>query len=295
MTTALLIPALLLPLAAPPAPAEIQEAQRLFREVQRLSRQDDGKLWRLYLEGPMLLVEPVSRRAWANRPFPGWRREAESVWAGELAVSELTPTLTLEGKTWAVASLPLPPEGMERARWLARLLFRRLEPALGLPPNRPQPSHLSTREAARWMRLEASALRRALAGTGPEQRAALEDALVFRVWRRAAFKAWSNRERVLELNDGLAEYTAVVLTVKEEAARRDEAFRRLAQFDPPGFAPAFGLAYGLLMDLRSKRWRELLDPEVDLGLVLREVWSLAPALVSQEEAKRRAGFYRGAE
>lgn len=282
------------PVEPPPAP-ETEAAKRLFQEAERLSRQDDGKLWRLYLEGPMLVVDPRFRLGWANQAFPGWTRAARMLWAGEIGQRVLEPVLQVEGKAWAVAELPAPADPLQRSRWLTRLLFRRLEGALGLPSNRPRPSHLATPEAARWMMLEAAALRRALAGSGASQRAALEDALVFRVWRRAEFKLWSNRERVLELNDGLAEYTAVVLTVKDEPARREEAFRMLSRLDPVRFAPAFGLAYGLLMDQRSKRWRELLDPEVDLALVLREVWSLAPALVSREEAERRAGFYRGAE
>ncbi len=149
-----------------------------------------------------------------------------------------------------------------------RSLFRRLEPTLGLPRNRPEAGYLEQPDARRWLSLEAAALRRALTSQGPAFQEALEDAIVFRVWRRARFKPDSNAERILELNEGLGEFTARMLVTPKRPELTRQALELLDRVSARGFARAFGLAYGLLMEGRKKsRWRGLIDGEVDLGLV----------------------------
>ena len=75
------------------------------------------------------------------------------------------------------------------------------------------------------------------------------------------------------------------------AGRVREAAELLSEVDGQSFAPAFGLSYGLLMDRKRRAWRDLLDGDVDLGLVAREVWGLTPPLVSNQEVERRANRY----
>jgi hypothetical protein len=97
-------------------------------------------------------------------------------------------------------------------------------------------------------------------------------------------------ERIRELNDGLAEYTALRLVMGSGRALTEAVLERLAEAEQ--FERATGPAYCALLDERSGRWRELVSGAADLGLLLREVWKLAPPLVSAGEAERRAGQYR---
>lgn len=276
---------------APLRPAGLNEARAVFREAETLSRKDDGRLWKVYLRGPLLLIDPASGQAWANEEIADWSHAAQGVWQGALPEAAGRDVLSLAGRTWGILRLPLPEDGTARRSTIARVLFRRVEPKLGFASNRPPAAHLRSAEGLRWLALEAAALARALRGSKQEGKAALEDALVFRAWRRARFKPESAQERLLELNDGLAEYTAISLTTDSFASRRDYALGLLAGVSRETFARAFGLTYGILMDQQNKRWRDLLDSEVDLALVAREVWKLSPPLVSSGEAERRAGNY----
>jgi hypothetical protein len=288
-----LIPFVLLPAVGALPSAAIQRAAELFREAEALSRKDDGRLWKVYLRGPSLILDPESGEAWSNEELPGWRAAAKGIWEGRCPEAKGRPAISLQGRWWTVMALPAPSDTLERQRWVARALFRRIEPSLGYSTRRPAMAHLKEPEARRWLLLEAAALRRALGVEGAQRADALEDALVFRAWRRTRFRPESGAERIAELNEGMAEYTAQALTTASPAERRRNSVTLLEGVSGPGFAPAFGLAYGVLMDLRNRKWRELLDGEVDLGFVLREVWNLTPPLVSGKEAERRASNYRG--
>lgn len=268
------------------------EVRQIFEVAASLSSRDDGRLWRTYLLGPLLVLGTVDGEVWSNRPLDGFAKRGGAIWHGWMDPLPGSATPQIGSERFAVIALPVPTDPLERRRTVARALFRRIESDLGYAVNRPFPDYLSSPSARYWLDLEATALIRAIDAKGADQKRALEDALAFRAWRRVQFRPDSLQERIRELNDGLGEYTALVLTSESKAALDSEVKALLTSVGPKTYATAFAAAYGVLMDRKSKRWRDLIDSQVDLGLVLREVWELSPPLVSREMAERRANSYR---
>jgi hypothetical protein len=84
-------------------------------------------------------------------------------------------------------------------------LFHRIQPQLGLfVPDLPN-EHLDTPDGRYWMQLEWKALSRALDSSGEIRLTAVRDALAFRAARRGRFAGAAESERVLEINEGLAQ------------------------------------------------------------------------------------------
>jgi len=177
-------------------------------------------------------------------------------------------------------------------------LYHRIQDDLGLPASNPPNNHLDTRDGRQWLQLEWRALRRALEADGAQTRKAIEDALVFRLYRRSLFPNSDSNERGLEMNEGLAEYTGVKLrgsTEKEsvaylakqlEAAESKQTFVR-------SFAYASGPAYGFLLDRVKSDWRRSLKPSNDLGTLARNLYAIELPADLKAEAEKRSAQYDG--
>ena len=122
-------------------------------------------------------------------------------------------------------------DSLERRVLLAHELWHRIQDSLGLPSGMPSNAHLATRDGRLWLRLEGRALRKALGAAGTLRLRALEDAIVFRRARRSLFPGSESDERTLELNEGLAEYSGIMLAIESPVARREQADRRLGILD----------------------------------------------------------------
>src|SRR5262249_1706369 len=133
-------------------------------------------------------------------------------------------------------------------------LFHRVQPDLHLLlPESASNDHLDTLEGRYWLQLEWRALARALILSGPRRLTATRDALAFRVKRRAIFPEARERERVLEINEGLAQYSATVMATDSPADAIDDAIDQLTRAARNesfvrSFPYALGAAYGLLLD-----------------------------------------------
>jgi hypothetical protein len=142
--------------------------------------------------------------------------------------------------------------------------------------------------------MEWRALERALRQAGPLRKAAIADALLFRSYRRSLFPDSAGNENVLELNEGLAEYTGVKLSsadLDETAVRADLILRQArnnATF-ARSFAYISGPAYGALLDFSGTPWRAGLKPSSDLGALLQERYGIR---VDASEAAARAALAR---
>lgn len=287
----LLEPLLIFLLAAHPAELSAEGADALFHHIQRLSRRDGGKLWKTELHGPVIVLDGITGTAWANHPIEGWTHWTNRSWRGQLKPGQDGPLIHDYANRWALLRHPLPQDERERDRQIVRALFRRLEPDLGLPANRPAAKHLESEEGLRWLRFEAQALQSALDTGKRIRREALIDALVFRAWRRSHHPEAANEERVLELNEGLAEYTALIVTLRKRAERTAWVQRALRSLNPSTYAISVAPAYGLLLDEKGERWRDSVNSQADLGLILKDQYELGTPLVSGEEAGRRAQRY----
>jgi hypothetical protein len=260
---------------APGQSIDPAKAASSFAEAKELSDKDAGHLWGLPLYGPILFVDPSSRDLVANQPDPqGTLHQQGAVWAGKLP-PELLPANTAlywQGKHWTMVMWPLPEHALPRRRLIAHELFHRLQDDLHLPQVNTQNPQLDTLEGRYWLQLEWRALADALLADGDSQTAAIRDALAFRAHRRQKFPESSETERLLELNEGLAEYTGYAASAPD---RPSAIWRISADLVSPqvatfvrSFAYTSGPAYGLLLDQRSPAWRSQLTPKSDFGALL---------------------------
>jgi len=291
--------------AAPPGSEngaiDLELAATYFEEARRLSETDAGKLWGTTLDGPMLFADPQTRRIVSNQvDTEGHLKKEESVFAGTLPdeVNMANTATHWAGVHWTMILWPLPEDKQERLNLMAHELWHRVQDGLGLPTSSPANGHLQERDGRIWLRLEWRALRRALEANAAERREAIRDALVFREYRRSLFDGAADEERALELNEGLAEYTGIVLSRRRPADRRAAAVlgivsRAQQESFMRSFAYASGPAYGILLDEAGANWRQGLVREGDLGNLLAKAASIDLSVDLRPEAQRRMSRYGG--
>lgn len=191
---------------------------------------------------------------------------------------------------------PVSDNRYSRQRLLMHESFHRIQNDIGLPMSNPSNAHLATAEGRIWTRLEWRALTEALLRSGSARRQALTDALTFRAKRRALAANAAEEERLLEMNEGLAEYTGLVLSGLPRTSLNDRAAVQLAQSEPQesfvrSFAYASGPAYALLLDVLGNAWRKKIRASDDLSEVARRAYGIGT--VSPSDAEKLIDRYAG--
>jgi len=258
-----------------PFPMDTVDARRFFLEVSELITRDAGALWGRTLEGPMLFVHAPSRTVLTLVPGSGdTLRPMGGFFTGTLPDAEPVANSSLDwnGRRWAMVVWPPRADSLERRVLFAHELWHRVQDSLGFSSGIPSNAHLGSRNGRLWLRLEGRALRKALVTSGPARARALQDAIAFRRERRRLFPGSDSDERTLELNEGLAEYSGIMLATASQEARIALTDRRLALLDSAtsferDFAYRTGPAWGLLLDELKPGWRTGLVPTADLAMI----------------------------
>ncbi|HEX6882733.1 MAG TPA: hypothetical protein VF530_05090 [Planctomycetota bacterium] len=293
-------------LAAPlqPRPQEdslgslpLSEVAAAFEAFEQACAREGGALWGLDLHGPVLLVDPQSRRLAANLPDEqDLLEERDGLFLGTLPANQPLANAPLEwaGRRWAMALVPfLGASEAERVTVLAHESFHCVQPRLGLYAFGPENEHLDGPEGRLWLQLEWNALQAALAHA-EDRRAALSDALDFRAARRARFPAAAERENPLELREGLASYTGLRVAGRSASEVVADCVARRGREDNlnRSFAYTSGPLYGYLLDAAGTEWRKGLGARSDLGALLAAAHGLTP---DAARAEARAQVHGGAE
>ena len=278
-------------------------ARAVFAEAGALCAADDGKLWGVSLCGPIMLVDPATHAFAANRnDAQGTLTDAGGVFTGTLPrdLNVANTAFEWSGIRWTQLQWPLPDDSGVRATLLMHESFHRVQPKLALPPPREADNaHLDTLDGRYLLQLEWRALAQALQAPGERTaRGAAEDALRFRNERRQLYPGAGESEAALELNEGLAQYTGVMLGNATPEARTAAALRDLLQQaqDPSfvrSFAYANGPAYGLLLDRFAAGWQRRIAPGDDLGVLLLNGLKISGVADSASQLGKRAARYDG--
>ena len=276
---------LALPVAARAQSMPIDTALALayFDELRRSGSADAGALWGRAVHGPMIFVDPSSGAIVASEADrEGLLQRQGSLWTGKLpsSVAPANTATTLGGRRYSMVMWPVPDNRYSRMRLLMHEAFHRIQDSIGLPMNNPSNAHLATRQARVWTRLEWRALAEALLRSGDERKRALRDALTFRARRHALSPTAAEDERQLELNEGLSEYTGLVLSGLPRAALFDRVAVQLAQYEQQesfvrNFAYATGPAYALLLDASGTQWRRRLTTSSSLPALAAAAYAVA--------------------
>jgi hypothetical protein len=299
---ALVIPVFGWSVMAQQSPIDTKLAEKYFQEAGALCDQDHARLWGISLCGPMLFVDPATHALVANNADrEGLLTRQGNVYVGNWPEGRPTANTANDwaGLKWTTIQWPLPINKYARARLMMHELFHRIQDQIGLPGSNPMNNHLDSLEGRILLQLEWLALREAVTHQGTERRKAMDDALVFRFRRRELFPQAAEEERALEMNEGLAEYTGVILsgrTVTEIpgylAARLDSAPNRVTTF-VRSFAYETGPAYGFLLDQIKPNWRTQLKKTDDLPIMLQTALRYKLPADLEVEARVRAHSYDG--
>jgi hypothetical protein len=280
---------ILVSLATSSASAQVDQerAAQYFREASALCEREGGRIWGVSLCGPMVIADAKSQTIATNQTPPDAKRPA--------ALGFANAAIDWGGTRWTTLIwIGLPANEPDRGRLMVHELFHRVQPQLGLFLNDQQAPHLDTPDGRYWIQLEWRALAKALESSSAVQSAAIADALAFRKARHAAFQGSAEIERVLEINEGLAQYTGTVVVHPAEKDAAADTVKQLAQAEKNvTFVRTFpypsGAGYGVLLDRFSPAWPRNFKPTDDLGQMLMTAARVDPAANPDEAAARYGG------
>ncbi len=288
------------PAGSDKAPIEFDWARDYLAEAKAAAAEDGGALWGVDLHGPILLVDRGSRFLVANAADgEGLLEKRGGVWTGHLPRDRNIANTALDwaGRRWTMVIWPLPSDRYARRKLVFHELFHRIQPELGIGAEDVPNDHLAGRDGRIWLRLEWRALAEALVREGEERRRAVADALAFRARRHELHPGAAAGERALELNEGLAEYTGLVMSGLPRRVLADRAAVELGRRESQesytrSFAYASGPAYGVLLDEADPDWRGGVSDETNLSALLAGALDLEVSAAGAEARAERYGAAR---
>ncbi len=272
-----------------------------FKEAEAATKKH-RQLWDKDLYSSMLLVNPKTREVIANEAdTAGILTGNAGLYTGYLPpkVNIANTALHWSGKHWAMLLLPLPKDKHERITLLAHELYHKAQPSLGFALHNTANNHLDEKEGRVYLRLELEALKKALqASSSRERRQHLTSAFTFREYRHQLYPGADSTENLLELNEGLAEYTGFVIS---DRSRKQAAVHFAASMQSflanPTFVRSFAYqtipVYGYLLSNRQKYWNKQITPETDLTSYFVEAFKIKLPDDLKSESERRATAYNG--
>ena len=277
-----------------------------FQRLEELWDTDNGEIWGTPLHAPVVIVCAETRDAVANMPDPLGRLTRQYVNGGAVYVGRYYPqgivgetAVNWLGQRWGMvswhyidmASRHFYYEAVEEYhRWswwmydaseailtvMAHEAFHALQPEMfGIFGGSGVPGAWGATQI--YYHLEVNALVKAFSSTDDERLAAINHALSIRHHRRQNF-AVARDENLMEVAEGLAVYTvdlrlllnrdmieAVVTSMPEMFMSVDSARGAAIMF---GYFS--GALYGLLLEDLGIDWKGYVDPNTDLGQLLKE-------------------------
>ena len=266
-------------------PSSAVTPHQVIQEARRAWAAEGGRIWGRSLAGPLLVVDPDSRKVWASEvDCEGHLQEDAGIFTGTFPKNESVANTAVDwaGKRWTMVVLPLPEDVQKRHVLLIHESWHRIQPSLGLNIQDRSNGHLDTLEGRYWLQLEWRALAKAFKTSGKNRRTWVAAALACRTRRQNLFSQAAEAERSLELAEGLPEYTGI-----RAAGTRDLALEKLRKTAGPharSFAYTSGPAYGLLLDDRAPGWTRRVRLATDLSVLLQEAYLLPTATLGDAEA-----------
>lgn len=273
---ALIFPAVLLcrqPAQAQFSDRETSQAAQFFHEAKQASDKDHGQLWGRALYGPMVLVDPATHAALANEADSAHSfTDRNGVFAGKVPddFGVANTSQNWQGRVWTIVRWPLPDDVFERRNLMMHELFHQLQQKTSLPKSDANCVHLDKFEGRLLLKLELAALKSAMASYPRINTQDLQNALIIRAWRYHQFTDADTSERSLEQNEGLAEFTGLMLSGRTPVQMKDYLVKSIDNFDRhPSFVRSMayitGPAYGFLLSAKDPHWNKVFLQPHDLS------------------------------
>ena len=260
-------------ISAPHSAQEDLSYEEVFEDLEDILKKDGKKFWNHGLYGPIILVEPATRKLYANENNnSGTLEKIGEIYTGILPqdVNIANTSVDWEGRRWAMILLPLPKDSIERRNLLIHESFHRIQPAIGFGDlEEANNEHLNTREGRTLLKLELEALKDALASQSERvQKGHLENAFFFRKERQKNATI-REAENSLELNEGLAEYSGLMLSGSEREEKANHLLKSIDElYKNPSFVRSFAYhtvaIYGFILSEKHPNWHKSIDRKTNL-------------------------------
>ncbi|APA93327.1 hypothetical protein [Myroides sp. ZB35] len=281
----------------------LEQANVCFDEFKHAAEQHKS-LWNIDLYGPILLIDSETRTIYANEEDKENKLKPEGgVYIGTLPknINIANTAIEWEGKRWAMIMLPLSDNVQNRINLLSHESFHRVQPTLGFKLNNTDNNHLDQKEGRVYLRLELEALKQAIqAHSLKERNKHLTAALSFRKYRQSLYNESSTTENNLELNEGIAEFTGLMVSNRTKKETADHVSKEIDDFFKNAtyirsFAYHTIPVYGYLLSQQDKEWNKKINTTTNLTDYFIKVWNIQipnnlESTVNQLKSKYNGAF-----
>ncbi|HEY1977616.1 MAG TPA: hypothetical protein VGG89_13775 [Candidatus Baltobacteraceae bacterium] len=278
-------------------------AMAVLLRANALCAADNGRLWGVSLCVPIMLADPNTLQAVANRDVAGATRDGKLFGLTLPAGTQVANApFTYAGRHWAQIQWPMFGDADTQAVTLMHESFHIVQPKLGFNGNADTGSisgdeFLDTKPGRIWLRGELHALRAALQSSGEARTQALRDALTMRLYRHMLSATTGSRERQLDVLEGLAEGTGIDAGLPPNRRIRYALYDMTFVEKQPSYARAFayatGPAYTELLDAARSDWRRGITPASDVALLTMRDYGLDVETLSAVQAQAALARYGG--
>lgn len=251
----------------------LQDSIATYFDEIKVETIEHQQLWGKNLYGPILLVNPNTRQLFANfSDTAGVLKQNGKIFSGILPndLNIANTSINWNGKQWAMIMLPLPTSRQDRTNLLAHELFHVNQPLLGFQLSNTDNNHLDQKNGRIYLRLELEALKKAIQSPNKkEEKKHLTNALIFRKYRHSLYLGADSTENILELNEGIAEYTGLSVAGRTDK-QSIEHFEQFINsfFSNPTFVRSFAYQttpiYGYLLAKVKKGWNKEISINTNL-------------------------------
>lgn len=279
-----------------------EESIRLFFNELKAASDGAKQLWNQDLYGPTLLIDPSTRKIYANESDNmGTLAPKDNIYIGILPqdVNFSNTALDWNGKRWAMIMLPLPENRDDRINLLAHESFHRIQPDLGFALHNADNKHLDEMEGRISLRLEMESLKKALRSSDQDEiRKHLTNALIFRKYRYKQFAEGAVNENLLEMNEGIAEYTGIIVTSRQDEQTKSYLINGMERLlKNRTFVRSFAYqtipSYGYILYKKDHEWNKQINANTDLTAFFIKKFELKIPAPTQQIFKKLATAYNG--
>jgi len=276
-----------------------EKASQYFKNIEDICNHDNGKLWGKNLYGPIMFVDRVSRRTFANQPDNAdLLKEKNFVYTGLYPKELMINNSPVKFGEKIFSMVPLPPEEDEyRIKTRAiHSLFHRFQEDKGISSSGYNTSNMDEKEARLWMKLEWKALRKAINSDGELRQLAIRDALIFRGSNRELYPKYSSDENRFETYEGLATFTYTMLCTTSKEEYKIRLFENLDRiYSMQSYSRSYGFIHGALYStlLYDKGFdmKTISVDSFDIGNAVKELYSIELPSICRDVAGSLAVSY----
>ncbi len=255
-------------------PMTLQDSVFLFFKDVQTAAKENYSLWDKDIYGPILLVDPSTYKVFANETDSAMTlKPSGKIFTGTLPedVNIANTSVNWNGKSWAMIRFPLPDERHDRINLMAHELFHRAQASLHFKAYNPQNNQLDEKDGRITLRLELNALKKAVqAKSASEVKQHISDALTFRKYRHSLYPGSDSTENLLELNEGIAEFTGEMMSGRNEEETAEHFINSIDAFlSNATFVRSFAYqtipVYGYLLSKMDNGWNKKINTTTNLA------------------------------